>query len=605
MGGDTGACVSKSATVGAVARGVEAVEAWLDRTSEDGSAPGPKTIAHRRRTQRALGAVGIVAFSLSLLGELLIGPEQGKGTRLGLFTVGLGMAAAVPTLQRLTRRYDLPGHLVALTMFGFGLIGTATTGGLASPTVFWLPMTPLVAFVAVGARAALGWVLAALLGVLALLLLELQGVTMPDLLVVQDPSLRATAHVLAVTVVVFAISFAWDSSQRVVVSDLRDARDRARTADQAKSNLVAIVSHELRTPMNGVLGMLDLLRDTALDDTQGQLADTARGAARSLLDILDDLLDRSRLDAGRLGLDAISFRPEDVVRNVQHLVDLGGFGRSVPVHVELGEALDRQVTGDPRRLRQILTNLLGNALKFTDEGEVVIRVHGEPIGEKLRLVLEVSDTGIGIPEARLPHVFDAFTQVDGTITRRFGGTGLGLSITRDLVEMMGGTIEVFSRVDEGSTFVAHIPFPMPPETSEVAAVEPVAPAPLLAGLRVLVAEDNAVNQMVIRGYLQRYGIQPEVVEDGEAAVFAALERPFDLVLMDCEMPVMDGFRAARTLRDQGYTTPIVALTAHASARVRQRCLESGMDAFLSKPLSTGALLTVLTRYLSQRPVALA
>ncbi len=576
-----------------------ATTAWLRRLAtgrREGDAPPRARDDHRLKTQRMLAVFTFVAFGLLLAGS--VASAEGPLTSIVQRMLGAGMlvAAAAMALQQVRAPVHVTGMLVTGLPFLYGLGGSLVSGGLTSPTIYWLPMTPLVAYVTVDARAALGWLTASLTAVFALWALGAPGPARASFTLLPDAQLEGLGHALGLTFLVFSVSRHWYAAQQDALTELRDAGDRARAADAAKSQLVAIVSHELRTPMNGVLGMLDLLRDTTLAENQLRLADTARGAARSLLDILDDLLDRTRLDIGRLGLDEVSFRPMDVLRSVQHLVDLGGFDRVVPVHFELDESLDCGTLGDPRRLRQIITNLVGNALKFTEEGEVLVRGHVEPIGDRLRLHLEVSDTGIGIPMEQLPMVFEPFTQADGSVTRRYGGTGLGLSITRDLVEAMGGSIEVTSAVGEGSTFAVQLPFLVASDAPSDEATEPVSLKTSFANLRVMVAEDNAVNQLVIRGYLQRHGIVAHVVEDGEAAVFAAMERPFDLILMDCEMPVMDGFNAARALRAQGYQGGIVALTAHASAKVKRDCVEAGMDAFLSKPISAGALLKVLLRF---------
>jgi signal transduction histidine kinase/ActR/RegA family two-component response regulator len=571
------------------------LDGWLHPEVREGSALG----LHQARTQTVVAAVGAVGFLLAALVSLIRHAPGGDMSMLTLDAIGVGGCALVVVLQRIIARPDVSGNLLSFVTFIYALGVLALTGGLQSPAAFWMPLTPLVAFVTVGWRSALAWLGIGASATIGIMVAQSMGVQFPNLLAATDPRMAQFVNLMAIAVMVFSITFAWDRGQRAVIRDLQDAHDAARSADAQKSNVVAIVSHELRTPMNGVLGMLDLLRDTDLDDTQMRYASTARGAARSLLDILDDLLDRSRIDAGRLGLESVTFRVLDVVEDVENLVNLGGFGQSVPVRFEVGDAVETPVIGDPRRLRQIITNLVGNALKFTEEGEVVVRAHGEPIGERIRIYLQVADTGIGIAPDRLAHVFDPFVQGDGTVTRRFGGTGLGLSITRDLVDLMGGRVSVKSRSAQGTTFSVELPLPIAQGVPDEP-TEPSGPQLWYPGRRVLVAEDNNVNQMVIRGYLQRHGIDPMMVEDGEAAVLAALAEPFDLLLMDCEMPVMDGFAATQALRQAGYTSPIVALTAHASNKVRARCMDVGMDGFLTKPIGTGAFLQILSEYLGAR-----
>ena len=385
--------------------------------------------------------------------------------------------------------------------------------------------------------------------------------------------------------------------------ELRAARDAAESAALAKSSFLAMMSHELRTPMAGMMGMIELLGDFPMTAEQKRFVSALDTSARSLLRVLNDVLDFSKIEAGALRLEEVSFEPLSVVREVVEVFGNAASRKGNEIRTSWDEAAIPRVDGDPTRLRQLLFNLVGNAVKFTERGTITVAVQalpGAPDG-RATLRFEVRDSGVGIPEDVLPTLFRPFQQADSSTTRRFGGTGLGLAICRRLVEAMGGTISVESRPGRGSRFwfdlVLRRSAALPPVIALPA--PPVVADPALPPLRILVAEDNAVNRLLIRARLQRAGHRIVVVEDGVRAVEAAADQDFDVVLMDMQMPELDGAGATRQIRQfEGPRgrVPIVALTADALPEFREHYMKAGLDDYLTKPVDWAALDRVLRRF---------
>jgi signal transduction histidine kinase/DNA-binding response OmpR family regulator len=378
----------------------------------------------------------------------------------------------------------------------------------------------------------------------------------------------------------------------LLCQSLHTARRQAQAAARARSDFLAAMSHELRTPLNGVVGMVDLLSRTSLDPVQQHYARAARISADLLLGVVNDVLDFSKIDAGRLELEAVDFRPADVLRQTATVVGPQAEAKGLRLKVDCPEELTTAVRGDPARLGQILLNLAGNAVKFTTRGTVSLRGRvrtSDPAGS--RLCFEVQDTGIGIAPEVQQRLFQAFTQADASTTRRYGGSGLGLAICRRLVEQMGGVIGVESTPGQGSLFWFEVPFAR--VSGQLSSSSTLPEGALTVGRRVLVVEDNAINAEVVVAILTGAGHHCDTAADGEQGVAAALAGSYDLVLMDCQLPVLDGFEAARRIRGAGKKVPIVALTASATAEIRDHCRAAGMDDCLTKPVDAKRLLAML------------
>ncbi|NMY14173.1 response regulator [Pseudomonas sp. WS 5019] len=392
--------------------------------------------------------------------------------------------------------------------------------------------------------------------------------------------------------------------QQQAIAELIQAREESEQANRAKSDFLAMMSHELRTPMNGVLGMLQLLETTSLNDEQNEYAALATESTEHLLKVINDILDFSRIERGALELEAIPFGLLELLQGSVQVFQHSAQQRGLQLLLETQPGLDQlEVRGDPTRIRQILVNLIGNALKFTEEGQIRVETRWQKLDDQvLWFTCAVRDSGIGIDDERLEHMFDAFQQADTSISRRYGGTGLGLPIARTLAERMGGTLRAESQLGTGSVFTLEIPLPF------LARNEPVQSSDTQnlgsgEGQSVLLVEDNPVNQTVIEAMLRSLGYQVSLVGDGQQAVQNCSRHDYAAILMDCRLPLMDGYEATRQIRQlqQCQQVPIIALTANALQGDREACLEAGMNDYLAKPFKRADLQRILLRWLPARP----
>jgi signal transduction histidine kinase/HPt (histidine-containing phosphotransfer) domain-containing protein len=396
-------------------------------------------------------------------------------------------------------------------------------------------------------------------------------------------------------------------------TELRQAHAEAAAANHAKSDFLATMSHELRTPINGLLGLSRLALNTQLLPPQQDYLEKIQFSAQSLLTIVNDLLDLSKIEAGKLEMERIPFNLAQVVDHVSDLMQPRAHEKGIRFSIQIAPDVPAPLLGDPLRLSQILLNLTSNAVKFTDRGDVTVSVAAAPLTPSaVSLLLTVRDTGVGITPEQLTRLFQPFTQAESSTSRKYGGTGLGLTITNRLVELMGGTLSVESQPGQGSTFTATVPLAVPSAASEPSDEHspPAAEAGYegwsLRGARVLLVEDNAINLQVAAETLAGLGVTVLTATNGQVAVdqVAALGETLDAVLMDVQMPVMDGYAATRLIRERlgRHMLPIIALTAYAHESEKQHCREAGMDDYISKPVSPESLAAKLLRWI-QRPGA--
>ncbi len=548
----------------------------------------------RARLVMRVGLIGVALLLIPFVDHVIAGKHY-EAIVLGvcwLLTVGL------LTALRFGLAPSVAGHLAAFTLTLSPLLNAEALGGIHSPPVFALLMIPLLAIFASGIAAGWAWV----------------GIVVASLCWIAyhtggDPGLAREKLIATVvtTCGLGGVGSMFEVIRARAQEELLATRDAAQAAAEAKGQFLATMSHEIRTPLNGVIGMADLLRGTELDERQREYATVIYRSSRALLQIINDILDYSKIESDALSLELVPADLREVATDAINMLRVPAEEKELELSLRIPDIVPRVLEFDPTRIRQVLINLVSNAVKFTDRGSV--KVVANVIGRRpdaLTLRIEVRDTGIGIAADKLHTVFGRFVQADPSTTRKFGGTGLGLAIARRLVELHGGELGVSSKLGEGATFWFTLPARVLSDDIVIDASSSghgSVHAASRRGLRVLVAEDNKVNQLVARRLLTQLEAEVVIVEDGERAIESARAGGFDLILMDIHMPRLDGIEATRQLKQLTPTqeVPIVLLSASVLDDDLERGREAGAAGFAGKPMNLRSLARVLAEHVGRDP----
>lgn len=550
------------------------------------------------------GVLGVLACVMFELEYRFIGVSWQTFATL---PVGLAMLVVLYAHRR-HGRITLTLNLLLTTFWIITTHYTWFLGGVQSAAVWWFFANPYVAVTCAAPRSAAWWSAICATTVIAFFALETGGVQFPPPPPAHWLPLIHLVSVMLLSAQLIGFLSLLDRARTATTRELQrsnvklmTARDEALAAAQAKAVFLANMSHEIRTPLNGVLGMAELLGQSSLTEAQRRFVETLRHSGEHLMQVINDVLDFSKLEARHVELERMPFSPRELVERLIDAMSVEARRKGLDFNCVLEPDTPALVVGDALRVRQILFNLTANALKFTSAGSVTVTLRRGPdtLAERPVLVFEVADTGIGINPADIPRLFSAFSQADGSTTRMFGGTGLGLAISRHLSRLMEGDIAVDSRPGEGSRFICTLRFApaTAPRATGAAELRRSRPA-IVQAPRVLLVEDNAVNREVGAAMLAQLGCEVELAGDGAAGLAAWMRGGHDLVLMDCQMPLMDGYAATRAIRAEERLrglprTPVVAMTANAFREDRDACFDAGMDDFLAKPYTLNQLAEVI------------
>jgi len=572
---------------------VETLVAWLVPPH----APNAAMALRQTRTLLLVAVAPLTVVPLEVYLMLRVMPMEITHRMLPLVVAAGPLCAVLPLVYRWSGSIALPSNAAAAYIAAIMLAMAYYTGGVMSGVPNWLVLIPMASYAIAGARSALFWLGVALASDVGFWALSASGVTLRNYASPETLAFGKTMNNVGLACLTTLLAIVHERAKNEAIETLasanrwlEDARGLAERAGRTKSMFLANISHELRTPMTAILGFADLLSERArthgaavgLSASVIDSLHTIRSSGRRLLALINDLLDLAKVEAGSLRIESLELDPAELLTRT--LEPLRAAAQAKGLVLELSAQLPARIAGDPLRLAQIVTKLCDNAIKFTRQGRVSVDARVRRAAELAWLEISVADTGCGIPAEHLPTLFSAFHQVDSSIQRERGGSGLGLALCRRLAECMGGSIQVASQLGVGSRFALELPLcagaaPAAPS----AAVAPTRRGP--SGLRLLLAEDGRDNQRLIARVLRDAGAEVDVVGDGRLAVERGLAgKPYDLILMDVEMPLLDGLAAARALRDAGYTAPILALTAHDLSEERERCLAEGCDGVAAKPV---------------------
>lgn len=385
-----------------------------------------------------------------------------------------------------------------------------------------------------------------------------------------------------------------------IMSEIKASRIKAEEANRLKSIFLANMSHEIRTPMNGVLGMIDIMESSKLREEERENLGIIKDSAQSLLRIINDILDYSKIESGKMNLEKIEFNVKRLVEYSVKMFTVKANEKKIKLICDIDKEIPEVLIGDSLRIRQIMNNLISNAIKFTLKGIVIVEIKTiRYFNDEVRLEFIVKDSGIGIPSEKIDTLFNSFEQVDSSTTRKYGGTGLGLAIVKRLVELMKGSIRVESAINNGSTFTVEIPFKVPKKVEGIKEIDKISKSNMIGGkkISILLAEDNQVNQLIMKKMLQKNGLDVEIAENGKIVLEKLKERAFDIIFMDVQMPILDGYATTSIIRKRNIDIPVIALTANAMEGDREKCLKSGMNDYLSKPVMSRDLMEIISRHL--------